>query len=166
MSIYFDSRPHAHIEREVLRSLSEQDWSPAGGTSVNRHRQLRNTYAADFLAVFAEHAGQRQASLWITSYGDDVCVGWHDDPHGGYVVASGLEHQVRLAPEQLRSFCRLSYTYAPNENEVAHHKDIGHHYFEPPYAHDTHLHAAHLMAWLDAHRRHLLTIGQLKATTP
>lgn len=168
MSIYDHWPPTFQLMRDKDRMLGDPDWSPPGGTSPNRYHRIDQPRRAAFLTEFTARITARQAELWIRNdLGLSLYVGWHDDPGGSYYVVSGLEHHPYVAPDLLRSHCYLVYRHEPDDHTAPlDDAELGHARFEPPYALDSHLHADHLMAWLDAHRRHLLTNGHLKGTTP
>lgn len=165
------SKPNARYDqfmspseaRMILDQASrDRDWAPPGGTSNNRYHEERAPFDTEFVRLFCERIEAHDDDVWIKIYNESqIYVGWRDDPRGSYYVAWGLEHQYRLAPEELRSFSYLVYhlteeVQGEDEGEIIRTDEgIGAHYQEPPYARDAALHVDHLMIWVDAHRRTL-----------
>jgi hypothetical protein len=144
------------------RTSRDPNWAPPGGTSNARYREERDQFETAFTALLRERITER-ANMWITEYGmGQIYVGWKDDPRGGYFVSRGLEHQIELTPEDMRSFSYLVYTHEDERGETDRRDEsLGELWVEPPYARDVKLHVASLLMWLDAHRQ---TLTMLKAT--
>ncbi|KOV84780.1 hypothetical protein [Nocardia sp. NRRL S-836] len=155
MSIYDSSWPSAfQLQGDKDRMMGDCDWSPPCGTSRSRYHRISEPRKAAFLTEFTARVTARSDELWITNNrGTDLYVGWHDDAAGSYSVVSELEHHPYVAPHLLRSHYSLTYCHEL-EDGTAPLQQLCFTRIEPPHALDVHLHVDHLIAWLDAHRRH------------
>lgn len=141
-----------------IRSIDEPDWAPPGGTSSNRHREIRQPLEAAFLAGLRERIAQLGEVAWIKEYnsGTSIYIGWTDDKGGGYYVGAGLEHNPYLSDAEQRWYVYLQYRTEGGASD----ERVGETWIDAPYSADTELHLDLVMTWFRSHRRTRLRQGR------
>lgn len=100
------------------RALNSRDWAPAGGTSMNRARQLQDDFSTRFRdalrkAVDKEPGMHVQLDCglpWVSVDGDD---------RGGWWIGHGLSHEIRAHEDDMSTFLWASYVTDAEDGPVS-----------------------------------------------
>jgi hypothetical protein len=89
-------------------ALKDRDWAPAGGTSMNRARDLNDDLTRRFTVALREAVdaepgmhGSWDGSLpWVWVDGDEL---------GGWWIGHGISHEIEAAEDDLKTFLWADY---------------------------------------------------------
>jgi hypothetical protein len=159
------------FETDFERSMDEQSWSPPGGTSLERYREIHAEVDTAWRQALQELVDAEPGlnGRWVTTHdngkliaggtiGNAPWLSWDDDPRGGYYVAHGLEHQMYSAENNLFGWTWVHYLRdavddeSHDRNEYPLNKIL---FTEPEDRRHVRLHAALAIAAIRVHKESL-----------